>query len=213
VAGHLPQDAAVARAHRFRDLVAGTGTWRWRTTTALPAAQVERIIADGAEPAVPPRGTEIPPVRRHRDGALYVRRPLWRWGDHFRLSVQPASTGTVIHIEQRFYPPAVVSNAIVALYLGGALTGNPFTHGLWTRSPQTRLVMWVLSGVLTCLAFRLGTERLRRSDPAGFQLLAVAERPGARHGCSASLATSLLTGSQYLTWALVRYGRATPDGA
>lgn len=107
-------------------------------------------------------------MRRHRDGALYVRRPLWRWGDHFRLTVQPASTGTVIHVEQRFYPPAVVSNAIAALYLGGALTGNPFTHDLWTRSPQTRLAMWVLSGLLTCLAFRLGTELLRRSDRKDF---------------------------------------------
>jgi len=85
-------------------------------------------------------------------------------GDHFRLTVQPASTGAAIDVEQRFYPPAVVSNAIVALFLGGARTGNPFTHDLWTRSPQTRLAMWVLSGLLTCLAFRLGTELLRRSD-------------------------------------------------
>jgi hypothetical protein len=169
VAGRVPQDAAVARARRFRNLVAGTGTWRWRTTTALPAAEVERIIADWAEPAVPPRVTEVPPVRRHRDGALYVRRPLWRWGDHFHLTVQPESTGTVIHVEQRFYPPAVVSNAVVALYFGGALTGNPFTHDLWTRPQQTRLVMWVLSGLLTCLAFRLGTELLRRSDRKDFR--------------------------------------------
>jgi hypothetical protein len=168
VAGRVPQDTAVPRARRFRDLVAGTGTWRWRTTTALPAAQVERSITDSAEPAVPPRGTQIPPVRRHRDGTWYVRRPLWRWGDHFRLTVQPASTGSVIHVEQRFYPAAVVSNAIVALYLGGALTGDPFTHELWRRSPQTRLAMWVLSGVLACLAFRLGTELLRRSDRRDF---------------------------------------------
>ncbi len=154
----------MVNVRRLRDLVSGTGTWRWRTTTALPAAEVERITADWAEPAVPQRGTEILPVRRHRDGALYVRRPLWRWVDHFRLRVQPESSGTVIHVEQRFYPPAVVSNAIVALFLGGALTGNPFTHDLWTRSPQTRLAMWVLTDVLTCLAFRLGTELLRRSD-------------------------------------------------
>jgi hypothetical protein len=168
VAGWVPDDAAVTRARRVRDLVLGVGTWQWRTTTALPAGEVERIIADWAEPAVPPRVTEVPPVRRHRDGALYVRRPLWRWGDHFRLTVQPASTSTVIHVEQRFYPPAVVSNAIVALYLGGALTGGPFTHDLWTRSPQIRLAGWVLTGVLACLAFRLGTELLRRSDRKDF---------------------------------------------
>jgi hypothetical protein len=168
VAGRVPQDAAVTRSRRVRDLVLGMGTWRWRATTALPAAQVERNIADWAEPAVPSRRTKIPPVRRHRDGALYVRRALWRWGDHFRLAVQPASTGTVIQVEQRFYPPAVVSNAIVALYLGGALTGSPFLHGLWTRSPQTRLAGWVLTGVLACLAFRLGTELLRRSDRRDF---------------------------------------------
>jgi hypothetical protein len=168
VAGRVPEDAPVARGRRFRDLVSGTGTWRWRTTTALPAAEVERIIADLAEPAVPPRVTDVPPVRRHCDGALYVRRPAWRSGDHFRLTVQPESTGTVIHVEQRFYPPAVVSNAIVALYLGGALTGNPFTHDLWTRSPQTRLAMWILTGLLACLAFRLGTELLRRSDRKDF---------------------------------------------
>lgn len=168
VAGRVPEDTAATRARRFRHLASGMGTWRWRTTTALPAAQVERIIADWAESAVTSRRTGIPPVRRHRDGALYVRRPLWRWGDHFRLTVQPASTGSVILVEQRFYLPAVVSNAIVALYLGGALTGNPFTHDLWTRSPQTRLAMWVLSGLLTCLAFRLATELLRRSDRKDF---------------------------------------------
>jgi hypothetical protein len=168
VAGRVPQDAAVPRARRVRDLVSGTGTWRWRATTALPAAQVERSIADWAESAVTSRKTGIPPVRRHRDGALYVRRPIWRWGDHFRLSVQPEPTGTVILVEQRFYPPAVVSNAIVALYLGGALTGSPFLNGLWTRSPQTRLAGWVLSGVLACLAFRVGTELLRRSDRQDF---------------------------------------------
>jgi hypothetical protein len=110
-------------------------TWRWRTTTVLPAAQVERTIADWAESAVASRRTGIPPVRRHRDGALYVRRPLWRWGDRYHLTVQPQSTGTVVQVEQRFYRPAVVSNAIVALYLGSALTGNPFTHFLRTRSP------------------------------------------------------------------------------
>lgn len=136
--------------------------------TALPAAEVERSIADSAKPAVPPWVTKLPPVRRHRDGALYVRRPLWRWGDHFRLTVQPASTGTVIQVEQRFYPPAVVSNAIVSLYLGGALTGNVFINGLWARSPQTRLAMWVLTGLLTCLVFRLGTELLRRGDRKDF---------------------------------------------
>jgi hypothetical protein len=163
----MPQDEATG-ARRLRKLVSGMGTWRWRTMTALPAAQVQRSIADWAESAVTSRRTGIPPVRRHRDGALYLRRPLWRWGDHFRLSIQPASTGTVIQVQQRFYPPAVVSNAIVALYVGGALTGNPFTHGLWTRSPQTRLAMWVLSGVLACLAFRLGTELLRRSDRRDF---------------------------------------------
>jgi hypothetical protein len=86
----------------------------------------------------------------------------------FHLTVQPESTGTAIHVEQRFYPPAVASNAVVAVYLGGALTGNPFINGLWTRSPQTRLVMWVLSGVLACLAFRVGTELLRRSDRKDF---------------------------------------------
>jgi hypothetical protein len=168
VAGRVPEDTAATRARRFRDLVSGTGTWRWRTTTALPAAQVERSIADWAEPAVPRRVTDVPPVRRHRDGTLYVRRPIWRWGDHFRLTVQPASTGTVIHVEQRFYPPAVVSNAIVALYLGGALTGSPFLNGLWTCSPQTRLAGWVLTGLLACLAFRVGTELLRRSDRKDF---------------------------------------------
>jgi hypothetical protein len=167
LAGGMPEDAATG-ARRLRKLVSGMGTWRWRTMTALPAAQVERSIADWAESAVTSRRTGIPPVRRHRDGALYVRRPLWRWGDHFRLTIQPGSTGTVIQVEQRFYPPAVVSNAIVALYAGGALTGNPFIHGLWTRSPQTRLAMWVLSGVLACLAFRLGTELLRRSDRRDF---------------------------------------------
>jgi hypothetical protein len=105
-----PEDTAATRARRFRNLVSGMGTWRWRTTTALPAAQVERIIADWAQSAVTSRRTGIPPVRRHRDGALYVRRPGWRWGDHFRLTVQPEPTGAAIHVEQRFYPPAVVSN-------------------------------------------------------------------------------------------------------
>jgi hypothetical protein len=168
VAARVPEDAAVTRARRVRDLVLGTGTWRWRATTALPAAQVQRSIADWAESAVTSRRTGIPPVRRHRDGALYVRRPGWRWGDHFRLTVQPESTRTVIQVEQRFYPPAVVSNAIVAIYLGGALTGSPFLQGLWTRSPQFLLAGWVLTGVLACLAFRLGTELLRRSDRKDF---------------------------------------------
>ena len=48
------------------------------------------------------------------------------------------------------------------------MTGSPFIHGLWTRSPQTRLAMWVLTGVLACLAFRLGTELLRRGDRKDF---------------------------------------------
>jgi hypothetical protein len=74
----------------------------------------------------------------------------------------------VIHVEQRFYPPAVVSNAIVALYLGGSWTGGPFTQDLWTRSPRLLLAGWVLTGVLACLAFRLGTELLRRSDRKDF---------------------------------------------
>ncbi len=164
VAGRVPEDGAATRGRRFRYLVSGMGTWRWRTMTALPAAQVERIIAHWAESAVASRRTGIPPVRRHRDGGLYVRRPAWRWGDHFWLTVQPEPTGTAIFVEQRFYPPAVLSNAIVAVYLGGALTGNAFTHFLWTRSPQTRLAMWVLSGLLACLAFRVGTELLRRRD-------------------------------------------------
>ena len=168
VAGRAPEDGAATRTRRLRDLVSGIGTWRWRTTTALPAAQVERIIADWAESAVTSRRTGIPPVRRHRDGALYVRRPGWRWGDHFRLTVQPEPTGAAILVEQRFYPLAVVSNAIVAVYAGGALTGNAFTHFLWTRSPQTRLAMWVLTGLLACLAFRVGTELLRRRDRQDF---------------------------------------------
>jgi hypothetical protein len=168
VADRVPKDAAATDARRFHDLVSGMSTRRWRTMTALPAAQVERIIADWAESAVASRRTGIPPVRRHRDGALYVRRPGWRWGDHFRLSVRREPTGTAILVEQRFYPRAVIGNAIVALYLGGALTGNPFIHFLWTRSPQTRLAMWVLSGLLACLAFRAGTELLRRRDRQDF---------------------------------------------
>jgi hypothetical protein len=92
----------MTRARRVRDLVLGMGTWRWRTTTALPAGEVERIIA------------------------------IW------------------------------------AFWLGGALTGNPFTQDLWTRSPQIRLAGWVLTVVLACLAFRLGTELLRRSDRKDF---------------------------------------------
>jgi hypothetical protein len=168
LAGRVLEDAAATRARRFRHLVSGMGSWRWRTMTALPAAEVERTIADWAAPAVPSRVTDAPPVRRHRDGALYARRPLWRSGDHFRLTVQPASAGTAIHVEQRFYPPAVVSNAIGALALGGALTGNSFTHALWTRSPQTRLAMWVLAGLLACLVFRLGIELRRRRDRQDF---------------------------------------------
>jgi hypothetical protein len=168
VAGGVPKDAAVNRARRVQDLVLGMGTWRWRATTALPAVEVERIIADWAKSAVTSRKTGIPPVRRHRDGALYVRRPGWRWGDHFRLTIQPASTGTVIHVEQRFYPPGVVSNAIAAVWLGGAATGSPFLQGFWTRSPQVHLAGWVLTGVLACLAFRLVTESIRGSDRKDF---------------------------------------------
>ena len=74
----------------------------------------------------------------------------------------------MIHVEQRFYPPAAVGNAIVAFWLGGALPSGPFAHDLWTRSPQILLAGWVPTGVLACLAFRLGTELLRRGDRKDF---------------------------------------------
>jgi hypothetical protein len=48
--------------------------------TALPAAQVEGIIADWAESAVTSRRTGIPPVRRHRDGALLLACLAFRVG-------------------------------------------------------------------------------------------------------------------------------------